>query len=299
MKKLKKLLEQPLLRQRHNPLNDYLFYKIMGEKGDEVQLLGFLNAVLGKTGADCFTSVTIIENKSFTPKVIGDKASILDVRAVLQSKTRVNIEVQIRNQHNMDKRSLYYSSREFVKGIKSGQDYNALPDVIAVNIVDFEFLPTKGFHSCFHLREDSEPDIILTKSLEIHFLDMVKYRRAVRKGIVNDPLSRWMAWFNEKSPPELLAEVVKMDSAIQVADERMVYVTGDDEAIRAYEMRQMGLCDLVGIANYARDEGRTEGMAKGMRKSTLEIARNLKKVGLSITQIADGTGLSIEVIEQM
>jgi hypothetical protein len=29
---------------RLNPLNDFLFYKIMGEKGDEVQLLGFLNA---------------------------------------------------------------------------------------------------------------------------------------------------------------------------------------------------------------------------------------------------------------
>jgi len=85
--------------------------------------------------------------------------------------------------------------------------------------------------------------------------------------------------------------VVKMDSAIQMADERMVYVTGDDEAIRAYEMRQMGLCDLVGVANYARDEGRQE--------STLEIARNLKKMGLPITQIADGTGLSIEIIERM
>ncbi|MDR2717194.1 MAG: hypothetical protein LBB89_03900 [Treponema sp.] len=56
MKTQDKLLEHPLLRQRHNPLNDYLFYKIMGEKGDEIQLLGFLNAVLGKTGADCFTS---------------------------------------------------------------------------------------------------------------------------------------------------------------------------------------------------------------------------------------------------
>jgi predicted transposase/invertase (TIGR01784 family) len=71
----------------------------------------------------------------------------------------------------------------------------------------------------------------------------------------------------------------------------MVYVTGDDEAIRAYEMRQMGLCDLVGVANYARDEGRTEG--------TLEIARNLKKMGLSISQIADGTGLPVETIERL
>jgi len=44
---------------RLNPLNDFLFYKIMGEKGDEVQLLGFINAVLGKTGAGRFTSVEV------------------------------------------------------------------------------------------------------------------------------------------------------------------------------------------------------------------------------------------------
>jgi hypothetical protein len=40
------------LQQRFNPLNDYLFYKVMGEKGSETQLLGFLNAVLGRTGED-------------------------------------------------------------------------------------------------------------------------------------------------------------------------------------------------------------------------------------------------------
>jgi predicted transposase/invertase (TIGR01784 family) len=95
-------------RQRYDPLNDYLFYKIIGEKGDEFQLLGFINAVLGKTGDDCFSSVEIIENKYLSPKFVGDKASILDVRAVLQGKTKVNIEVQIRNQNNMDRRSLFY-----------------------------------------------------------------------------------------------------------------------------------------------------------------------------------------------
>jgi hypothetical protein len=33
--------------ERLNPLNDYLFLKIMG---DEEQLLSFLNAVLGRAG---------------------------------------------------------------------------------------------------------------------------------------------------------------------------------------------------------------------------------------------------------
>jgi hypothetical protein len=38
--------------ERLDPLNDYLFFKVMGEKGDETQLLGFLNAVLDRTGND-------------------------------------------------------------------------------------------------------------------------------------------------------------------------------------------------------------------------------------------------------
>ncbi|MCL2834743.1 MAG: hypothetical protein FWD78_16350 [Treponema sp.] len=43
---------------RANPLNDFLFLKTMGEKGDEEQLLGFLNAVLGRTGANRFASIS-------------------------------------------------------------------------------------------------------------------------------------------------------------------------------------------------------------------------------------------------
>jgi len=50
--------------RRYDPLNNFLFYKIFGEKGDEVQLLGFINAVLGKSGNNLFTSVEILENKS-------------------------------------------------------------------------------------------------------------------------------------------------------------------------------------------------------------------------------------------
>jgi flagellar biosynthesis/type III secretory pathway protein FliH len=44
----------------------------------------------------------------------------------------------------------------------------------------------------------------------------------------------------------------------------MVYVTGDKEAIRAYEMRQMALSDYTSTMNYARDEGMAQGMTQGM-----------------------------------
>jgi hypothetical protein len=81
--------------------------------------------------------------------------------------------------------------------------------------------PAKDFHSVFRLREDSEREIILTNALEIHFINMVKYRKQGRseldKQSLNNPLCRWLTWFNKRSPPELLMEVIKMDTAIQTA----------------------------------------------------------------------------------
>ncbi|MDR3161712.1 MAG: Rpn family recombination-promoting nuclease/putative transposase, partial [Spirochaetaceae bacterium] len=62
-----------MANNRLNPLNDYLFFKIMGEKGDEEQLCAFLNAVLGRDGQavrhDPIESVEIIENKTLSAEV--------------------------------------------------------------------------------------------------------------------------------------------------------------------------------------------------------------------------------------
>ena len=129
------------MKEKLNLLNDYLFMKYMGEKGDEEQLTAFLNAVLQRTGKGEISSVNIIENKTLAAEILGGKTCILDLRAVLANGAKVNIEVQLADQGNMERRSLYYWSREFVGGINSGQNYAELPEVIAVNIIDFEFMP--------------------------------------------------------------------------------------------------------------------------------------------------------------
>ena len=75
---------------RLNPLNDYLFLKMMGESGDEEQLLSFLNAVLHRTGKGILSSIEIV-NPKMVAESVGDKASILDVRAVVNDGTKTNI----------------------------------------------------------------------------------------------------------------------------------------------------------------------------------------------------------------
>jgi predicted transposase/invertase (TIGR01784 family) len=86
-----------------------------------------------------------------------------------------------------------------------------------------------------------------------------------------------------------------MNAAIQAADERMVYLSGDEDSRRLYEMRFKAACDRTSEYNYAIRKGE----AKGQAKEKLEIARNLKKMGLPVSQIAEGTGLPQETIQNL
>ena len=280
---------------RFNPLNDFLFLKVMGEKGDEPQLLGFLNAVLGCSGKEPIESVEIFENTSFEKDIINGKSCILDVLAVLHDGTKVNIEVQLSNQYNMERRSLFYWSKVYYHSLKEGQDYRELPNVAAVNIVDYDFPHGGSVHTRFSLREDSDPSLILSPALEIHFINMVQWRKLREKDIASNPLHRWLAWFDEESPPELIAEVASMDSAIMAANERQDFVMQDEAAWRTYWSRRGAEHDRISGLNGARREGEEIGE----EKKAVEIARKLKKMGIPVGQIAEGTGLPVGEIEKM
>jgi predicted transposase/invertase (TIGR01784 family) len=284
---------------RLNPLNDYLFQKYMGEKGDEEQLLSLINAVLAKTRDTKLKAIEILENKTLSADVIGSKTSVLDVRAIADAGTRVNIEVQIRNVGEMDRRSLFYWSREYSKGIDAGQYYNELPNVIAINIINYEFIPVDEFHTAFHLWEDSHKDVMLTDALEIHFVDMVKYKRLQHKDIKNSPLHRWLTFFDKDTPEETLKEVLAMEAAIQKADDKIAFLASDKDAMRQYEMREKAMWDYVSGMNYAKREGRKEGIVEGRKVEAIEIALKMLNRGTPIEFIIEDTGLDEATIKQI
>jgi predicted transposase/invertase (TIGR01784 family) len=211
----------------------------------------------------------------------------------------------------MDRRSLFYWSLEFSRGLEAGQDYREAPKVITITMVNYEFkAEAPGFHLRFHIREDTS-EVLLTDALEIHFIDMVKFRRFREKDIGHKPLHRWLTWLDKDSPAGILEEVIKMDRGIQKAEEKMGFISRDKEALRAYQMRELALSDWNSGLKHAREEGMQEGMVKGIVKGreegiregivkkALEIARNLKGLGVPGEQIAHTTGLSLEDIEQL
>jgi len=98
-----------------------------------------------------------------------------------------------------------------------------------------------------------------------------------------------------------------MDSAIAEAYKKYEEALLDEESYRAYWMRRKVELDSNGQRRYAHDEGKKEGRAEGLaegraegvEQTTLEIARKMKAMALSVIQITEATGLTFEEIERL
>lgn len=86
---------------------DYAFKLIFGKEGNEAILIAFLNAALKLPQESRIEEITII-NPELNKEYPEDKKSILDVRAITSQGMQINIEIQLSNQYDMEKRSLYY-----------------------------------------------------------------------------------------------------------------------------------------------------------------------------------------------
>jgi predicted transposase/invertase (TIGR01784 family) len=216
--------------------------------------------------------------------------SKLDVLAKLGDGTKIDIEVQIKNQHNIEKRSPYYWALKYSRGIEAGDDYAQLAPVICINILDFDYWTNiKDFHTSFHIYEDKNKDVMLTEDCEIHYLEMPKFRKILRgknkdvKFNVENPMHRWLAYFDKDCPQDVLEEVLKRDNGIREFQGRMDMIQRDPALRRTYEAYEKAASDRTSEINDAKRQ----------------IAKNFKMIGIPIEQIAQGTGLSVLEIKRL
>lgn len=269
------------------PLNDFIFKKVFGEKGNEDILISFINAVLKRTKKEPIVEVEIIDNKQLTKELILDKTGIIDVRAKTSKGENIDIEVQLTDQGNMDKRTLFYWGKMYLENIKQGQDYTSLEKVITINILDFEFLGTENYQSSFHLWEDIEKDYMLTDVVEIHFLELPKFRNKKNKDYRENDIEIWLMFLEKDISETTLKELMSLDTAIEKAEQKIEYLSSDEEAMKIYYERERSLHERANMISSAEE-----------RKS-IENAINFLKLGVDVETVAKGTGLSIEKIREL
>ena len=269
--------------ERLRPLNDFIFKKLFGEPESKENLRAFLNALLYNNIGN-IREIEIIKDKELTTDEIINKTGIIDVLAKIEDGTHINIEVQLTDQKNMDKRTLFYWSRIYNRGIIKGEDYSNLNKVITINILDFNFIDLDKFHTEFTLRESEYNDYKLTDVLEIHFIEMPKFKKLSNKDLENDRLQRWLMFLRNDISDSELEDLIDMDNDIKKAEERLEYLSSDPQTMEIYWERERALYERANL------------ISTGEHNEKVNTVLRSYKLGLTIEQIAKISELKEEQV---
>lgn len=267
------------MTKRMNPIVDFVFKRIFGTEENKDLLLSFLNATLKPTEEKQLKEILLVD-PHINADQVGDKASILDVRAKTKTGEQFIIEIQLHNKYDMEKRSLYYWAKMYEGQLAEGEPYRNLKKTITISIIDFEYLPTENFHSVFRLREDAE-GFVLTDNLEIHFLELPKLESEHQE--TNDLLVKWLLFLKAESETKL-EELAMSEPTIRKAINVLEFLSQDAEARRLYELREKALKDEVNMIEGVKQE------------KAMEVARNMLIKGMEVSLVSEMTGLSGEEV---
>ena len=284
---------------RLDPKVDFVFKRIFGVEENKDILLDFLNATLRESEPRPLTDIQIL-NPYIDKTALHDKQSILDVHARTSDGKQVNIEIQLFNRYDIERRTLYYWSKMYAHQLEEGQVYKELKKTITINILNFNFIANERYYNLFHLRED-HTGMLLTDHIEIHFLELPKLQE--QPAMLNDRLVKWLLFLKGIEKSELWEVIAMNEPTLQKAMDTLEFLSQNAEARRLYELRQKALHDeasqLHGARLEGRLEGKLEGKLEGRREKELEVARNLLGMGLDTAAIAQATGLSADEVEQL
>ena len=158
--------------EKISPRVDLAFKKIFGVEENKDLLISLINSIVGTE--DQVSDITLLN--PYNPKNFKqDKLSILDVKATNQDGKRFNIEIQISDEADYDKRALYYWAKLYTEQLKVAQDYSALSKAIGIHILNFTSIPqATNYHNVFHITE-KENGFTYFKDLELHTIELNKF----------------------------------------------------------------------------------------------------------------------------
>ena len=140
----------------------------------------------------------VITNPEMPPEALGDKFCRLDINMTVDGR-RVDLEVQVKDEHDFPERALFHWAREYSTALGEGHTYIELPRVIIVNIVSFKLFDCAEFHSEYQPLEVTR-HTRLTDRMALHFFELPKLPKEVS---ADDELRLWLKLFAAKTEEEL------------------------------------------------------------------------------------------------
>ena len=263
---------------------DIVFKRIFAHKGNEEFLTEFLSSLLNIK----IKNIEIMHDIHLEKDIEDDKLGIIDVRAIINDNSIINIEIQLRNEFNIIERSTFYGSKLISDQLRKNDLYKDLKPVIVICILDYNFFPFEEYINDTVMVLNKHRKFNVNENMKYYYIELPKFRKSNynRESIIN----QWLTFIDSENSKEL-EEIMKKNNTIKKANDELEYLEGDEAFKRKVELREKYERDLAS-ALYNREE-------KGKLESKKEIAKKMIQKGMSLKEIKELTGLTEEELKNI
>lgn len=239
-----------------------------------------------------------------------DKYNRVDMLAENDKGELFLVEIQNNNEYAYFQRMLFGTSKLVTEYINRGEGYEKVRKVYSINIVYFSLghgkdyvyhgkTEFKGIHKGDILeltpfqKQTFKADTVSQLYPEYYILKVNDFN-----SVAKSPLEEWIYYLNTGEIPDNATA-----PGLDKAREQLKLDKMSKEELKAYYRHLDNIVILKSNIFTEREEGRVEGRAEGRaegeKSKQLEIARNLKRMGLSTADTCKATGLSAEEVERI
>ncbi|PCJ15887.1 MAG: hypothetical protein COB02_17500 [Candidatus Cloacimonadota bacterium] len=254
--------------------NDTLFKLTFGDPKKTRILICLINALLQLEDKQKIIEVEIL-NPFNDKEFIGDKLSIVDIKAKDQQGFLYNIEMQVQVPQNWDKRALYYASKLYTSQLKEGHVYKKLNKTISISILNSNcFKDNDDIHNIYRFHNDKtlKP---LDGLMELHFIELAKFDKNKPRSL-SSPFEKWLYAFKYgnlyQKETDMLPQELITEEGIEEALQAMRFANSNTQTRYLIEARQKFLHDQASFNEDAREEGEKVGIEKGKAEAIINLA---------------------------
>ena len=192
------------------------------------------------------------------------------------------------------KRVLLYTGGLLRGSLNRGESYEYMKNVIMINIIDYTlFKDIKDFHTIWKLRENKNLEHEPLKGLEIHFLELEKFRKS--NPNIHEKLNQWLATIDTENEKWLEVVMKENQNLKKVVDKKDNFVKEDNLVREIIEAQDKWELDYrVGVSC-----AKKEGIAEGKLEAKKNLLKNLLKMNIDIETISKATGLTKDELEKL
>ena len=242
--KLREELQHATGEIKYGGTNNYMFQAFLQENNEALQ-----NLICSVLHLDPSSVVSIeITNPILLGKFVENKTFILDIKALMNNQTVINLEMQIEDQHNWPERSLGYLCRSF-DNLNTGDEYRTVKPAIHIGFLDFHlFKDAPEFHAVYKLLNTKNLHSY-TDRFSLHVIDLKHIDLATEedKAYQTDV---WAAFFKAKTWEEMRM-LAEKKPGLQSSVETLYQLNSDeqiretlDRFVRA-QRREQGYLDTI------------------------------------------------------